>query len=308
MKLNYAMTIVVFLSVAGSVARGQSLSSGSSHEVPYAFSGDLRLDLEQAISLSPLRPDSLEIDKQKKSGLIAGAMSLALPGAGELYVGEYWKAASFLAAEAGLWIIYAAYETKGDDQTRLFESYADDYWSVVKYAQWVEQYGLALNPDADPAKLSNLYNQSNPSAPPWERVYWDRLNNAEIEIGKRTGTFFSHQLPIRPEQQYYELIGKYPQFNPGWADANVDNTNFHTALTQRFLDYSKMRGEANDFYNIASTATKLLVLNHILSALDAAWSASNHNKRVTMEAHIVPVNRPFGIVEFVPTARVQIGL
>ncbi|HEX9829948.1 MAG TPA: hypothetical protein VGB10_07020 [Bacteroidota bacterium] len=265
------------------------------------------MDVAYAATPVPARFDSLLMEQQKKSGLQAAAMSLALPGAGEFYVGDYWKAASFLAAEVGLWIVYAAYESKGDDQTKLFESYADQHWSVVKYAQWVEQYGQTLNPNADPAKLSGLINPNNPNAPPWERVYWDRLNAAENEIGKGTRTFFSHQLPMRPEQQYYELIGKYPQFNTGWEDAqNLNEINFHTDLTQRFLDYSKMRGEANDFYNIASTAGKLLVLNHVLSALDAAWSAASDNKRVTMEAHVLPVQRPFGIVEFVPTARVSV--
>lgn len=309
MKYRQFVITVLLLVMFSVPVFGQFSLQESQHESDFAFSGDLRLDLDQAVKSIPLRFDSLSVENQKKSGFLAGAMSIVIPGSGEFYVGEYWKAASFLAAEAGLWILYAAYDSKGEDQTRLFEDYADQYWSVVKYAEWVEQYGPTLNPDADPAKLTNLYNPNNSSAPPWTRVYWDRLNAAEIEIGKRTGTYFSHQLPIRPDQQYYELIGKYPQFNTGWADAeNLNEVNFHTALTPRFLEYSKMRGKANDFYNIAGTATKLLVLNHLLSALYAAWSAASYNKRVTMEAHIVPMQRPFGIVEFVPTARVQIGL
>jgi hypothetical protein len=67
-----------------------------------------------------------------------------------------------------------------------------------------------------------------------------------------------------------------------------------------------MRGKANDFYNIASTTASLLVVNHILSALDAAWSASQFNNRLKLEAHLIPTPRAYGFVEFVPTARLQI--
>ncbi|HXG37840.1 MAG TPA: hypothetical protein VNL36_03615 [Bacteroidota bacterium] len=268
------------------------------------LSGNLTIDLSEQAKQSLLAGDTVVVALERKSGLQAAAFSILLPGAGEYYVGDYWKAGGFLAAEVGLWLVYTVYTSKGNDQTSLFEEYADKNWSVVKYAQWIEQYGPQLNPEAQ--GLSGLVTSNDPNLPPWDRVDWVRLNRAEMEIGKKTGTFFSHQLPRRPEQQYYELIGKYGQYNPGWADANVDASNFHSALTKMFLDYSQMRGEANNFYNIAGTAAKLVVLNHVLSALDAAWSAAMHNRSLTVKAHVQPVQRPFGIVEFVPTARVSL--
>jgi hypothetical protein len=271
------------------------------------LTGNLARDLSSLDgSVGEKRDTVASVADRRKSGLQAAAFSMILPGAGEFYAESYWKAAAFLAAEVGLWVAYAIYDGKGDRQTALFEQYADRFWDVVKYAQWIEEYGKRLNPDARDEVLQNLYNRADINLPPWKRVYWDRLNAAEAEIGRRTGTYFSHQLPRRPEQQYYELIGKYPQYNPGWKDANVDNTNFHAKLTQRFLEYSAMRGKANDLYAIAGTAAKLIVLNHVLSAFDAAWTASRYNRRLELEAHIAPVPRPFGIVEFVPTAQLRL--
>ncbi len=298
------MTILRMLTVASLLLAAQSGMCQQTGPVTGAeLSGNLAIDLaeqaEHALSVS----DTVVSAVGRKSGLQAAAFSFLLPGAGEYYVGEYWKAGGFLAAELGLWVVYAAYTSKGNNQTDLFQDYADRNWSVVKYAQWIEQYGAQLNPEAQ--GLSGLITNNDPNLPPWDRVDWERLNRAEREIGKKTGTYFSHQLPRRPEQQYYELIGKYGQYNPGWADANVDASNFHSALTTMFLDYSRMRGRANDLYNIAGTAAKLVVLNHVLSALDAAWSAAMHNRSLTVETHIQPVPRPFGIVEFVPTARVR---
>ncbi len=281
----------------------QPLAHSSPTKV-FSLSGNLRLDVENSTRHGLALQDSASGAMLHKSGLQAAAFSILLPGAGEYYVGEYWKAGSFLAGEVGLWVAYAVYTSKGDDQTNFFQDFADQHWSVVKYALWIEQYGSQLNPDVK--NNTGLVTSNNPNLPPWLRVDWARLNAAEASIGQRTGTYFSHQLPRRPDQQYYELIGKYPQFNPGWDDANVNASNFYTDLTKRFRDYSEMRGKANDFYNIAGTAAKLIVLNHVLSALDAAWSAAHHNKTFKLEAHVSPIQRDFGVVEFVPTAQISV--
>lgn len=296
---------VVALVVLLSAGLGQYRIPGTRSSLQEQYlTGDFRYDLDRFFRQLDGAPDSVSGETRMKSGLAAAAYSILLPGAGEFYAENNLKAGSFLGAEVGLWILYAAYTSKGDNQTNIFQDYADEHWSVVKYAQWIEQYGTQLNSDV--TDNSGLVTSTNTSLPPWQRVDWAKINKVEAEIGLKTGTFFSHQLPMRPEQQYYELIGKYPQFNPGWDDANVDASNFHTALTQRFLDYSAMRGKANDFYNIASTAAKLVVVNHVLSALDAAWTASQYNKSVKLEAHVKPVQRDFGMVEFVPTAQLCI--
>jgi hypothetical protein len=66
-------------------------------------------------------------------------MSLVIPGAGEFYAGSYWKAAAFVIVEAAVITTAIIYDNKGDDQTERFENYADENWSVVKYAEWLAQ-------------------------------------------------------------------------------------------------------------------------------------------------------------------------
>jgi len=124
----------------------------------------------------------------------------------------------------------------------------------------------------------------------------------ERDIGLSTQPLFSHTLPSHGEQQYYELIGKYPQFDPGWDDGSgpVSETN----ISPHFKSYSLMRGYANDLYSKASTALVIVVVNHALSALDAAWSASRYNN-VHAELEMKMQRTPFG-VEVVPTATVSV--
>jgi hypothetical protein len=103
-------------------------------------------------------------------------------------------------------------------------------------------------------------------------VDWGELNRLERAIG----TFFSHTLPPYGEQQYFELIGKYPQFNQGWDDAPA-NFDYGDPLTPRFRYYSVERGKANDHYATATTFVTIALVNHALSAVDAAWSAAGFN-------------------------------
>jgi hypothetical protein len=262
-----------------------------------------------------------------ESPLLAGALSMAIPGAGQYYTKSNWSAGGFILAEAGLWVFYAAYYSKGNKQTDFFQNFADDHWSVVRYAEWIQGNATKLNPNPDVARFADFLipgTENRPpwervdwskinipgteNRPPWERVDWGKINAVENAIAQISGNGFTHQLPHRPEQQYFELIGKYPQFAAGWDDAGVMTKEriLNSDVSARFLEYSKMRGKANDFYNIATTGSVLIVLNHLLSALEAAWSAAQFNNQLKLEAHLQPTVRSIDFVEFVPTARVTI--
>ena len=206
----------------------------------------------------------------KKSPILAGVLSFLIPGAGEIYTEEYLKAGIFLAIEAAVITTAVVYDGKGDDKTIEFQNYADAYtnpehnWSVVRYAELLNQYegaNISINPDI------NL--------PPWERVSWEEVNAAE------TG---SHKLPPYGEQQYYELIGKYHQYSSGWNDFSGGGNK--DEISPNFTFYAGMRGEANDFYSVASTAVIGIYVNHFLSALDAVWSATQYNKDLAVRVRL----------------------
>lgn len=273
------------------------------------MTGNARLDLLSNLGSVALR-DSVpsrmsDYELNKKSALLAGALSLAIPGAGEYYTKSYWRAGGFVIAEAALWVFYASYTKKGNNQTNLFQDFADQHWSVVRYATWIQDNAPKLNPVAS---FTDYLIPGTGNLPPWQQVDWTKLNAVENLIAQVAGNGFTHQLPHRPEQQDDELIGKYPQFAAGWDDAGVMTPQriVNSDVSQRFLDYSKMRGKANDFYNVATTGAILLVANHLLSALDAAWSAAQFNNNLKIEAHLQPTVRSADFVEFVPTAKIMI--
>ena len=218
----------------------------------------------------------------RKSPMLSGLFSAIIPGAGQVYNEDYWIAGIFVALEAALITTAVIYDKKGDDQTASFEAYADENWSVVDYAEWLNTYenaSIVINPDE--------------SLPPWERVNWSELNAAEVG---------SHTLPPHGEQQYYELIGKYHQYSPGWNDYN-GGSNIDL-ISSNFTYYAGERGKANDFYNTASTAVVGIYINHLLSAAEAVWGATRFNSNLAVNFRVETENIAGG-VELVPTLKMK---
>ncbi len=225
----------------------------------------------------------------KKSPLIAGALSFVLPGAGQFYTENYWKTALFVVIEGAAITTAVVYDKKGDNQTADFQKFANQNWSVVRYAQWLMDHKAQLNLPDD----CNITINPDASLPPQQRVNWDELNHCE--------QVFSHRLHPYGDQQYYELIGKYPQFSPGWVTFQGDD--YHN-IPQIFHDYSHMRGKANDYYNVAAKAVIAIYVNHVLSILDAVLDAVSYNKNLVMNVRVKKENVAFN-EELIPTFNIK---
>ena len=264
-----------------------------------------------------LAGDSIQTEVPKPySPITAGLLSAVIPGAGQFYTQSYWQSITTFSVEAAMWVLYAVYNTKGNRQTNNFQTYADHNWSVVLYVNWIK----ATFPGIDVSGVITSANVNLQKQSPWLCVDWTKLNAVEgiLADGATTGLYdgyngFTHQLPMRPDQQYYELIGKYPQFIGGWDDAwNGSNPLYSDAdlramdagtmnVSANFSLYSAMRGQANTYYAVASTASYILIANHVLSALEAAWNAAHKNHEMRMHASILPRELPDGCVEYVPS-------
>ncbi len=108
-----------------------------------AYTGNLNIDnkisfdaVQKEISKRILNPES----KGKKSPWLGALFSVVVPGAGEFYAESYWKTGIFLAIEAAVITTAVIYNKKGNNQTDFFQNYADNNWSAVRYAQWLNVY------------------------------------------------------------------------------------------------------------------------------------------------------------------------
>jgi TM2 domain-containing membrane protein YozV len=189
--------------------------------------------------------------------------SALIPGAGELYTKSYIKAGVFFLVEAASWAIYGNYSGKGKDEEKNYQNYADAHWSADVWNSWYENYQGEIT-DAHASTMEKY------------------LGGDESATTK---------------QQYYEMIGKYPAFYVGWDFVKYeDNRDFFDTINMDSLEsvqqsssligeYMDMRDKSNKFFRIARSATNFIIINHILSAIDAAWTAKRHNNRL-IEASI----------------------
>lgn len=226
---------------------------------------------------------------ERKSPVKAGLFSLVVPGAGQFYNGDILLSAVFVVAEAALITTAVIYNNKGNNQTDYFQNYADQHWNVKAYAQWTLNHLSNLNPSLNASDFNVFDNNGN--------VVWSELNRLEMAIGDG----YSHNLPPHGEQQYYEEIGKYPQFSSGWDDFTGDD--YHN-ISPHYMYYSDQRGEANDLYKVSTRAVSLLYINHVLSALEAAWGATRFNRNLSVNMRLRALNLTDRI-EYVPTMNIS---
>jgi hypothetical protein len=179
-------------------------------------------------------------------------LSAVIPGAGEFYNKSFLKGLAFLGVEAGAWAVYAIYTKSGNEKTDEFENYADSHWSEDKYwrsiAEDARKNGQVIDPN-------------------------DRRSLRDYELAH-----FSHFLPETPNQTYYENIGKYDQFNAGWDDSISGEARKRDSANRGL--YTRMRKKANDQFKIATYGTSVVLINHVISALDAAYTTYRFNREI----------------------------
>ncbi len=299
---------VTSLVIAVTCAGAQTRSSD------FVGTGDLRTDLFgftelQGLSHSWHGDSTLAPATERKSPILAAGLSLVVPGAGEFYSGTYWKAALFFAAEAALWSLAYSYNKRGDRGTDAFNTFADTHWSVVRYIDYTlknlvpsgSQYNLWKSGGPPPSTVPD----------PWDYVNWSELNRMEHDVSATSeGSFYSHTLPVHGDQQYYEEIGKYEQFNSGWDDVSPnlppDYATIKANESANALSYTYQRAQANGFYTKAATFVAVALVNHLVSAIDAAFSASAYNHAIRAEVGVQTVPDGLGSVS-VPVVTILVN-
>lgn len=296
---NILMILLTLAIAGGSFAQKadpSKVNSGKTDSLQVRFTGSLLEDSKAALdSYDDSYKTGTVAMEGKKSPVLAGLFSLIIPGSGEVYAKSYWKAAAFIAIEAAAIGASIYYNKKGDDATLDFQRYANSNWSAVRYAEWLNKFASSLA-SADGKKVeANIPIDPDAAKNPWDRVSFADINAVERQISS-----FSHVLPAYGDQQYYELIGKYHQFNHGWLKSDPNTAEYMNNLPQQMLDYAQMHIKPDEtFYKYADRAMVVIVINHFLSALDAAWSAGRYNKNLAVNMQLKQINLA-GVNEIYP--------
>ena len=246
----------------------------------------------------------------KRNILIAGGLSILYPGLGQAYNRHWIKASTAFLIETGLIIAYSTWQSNGTQGVEDFEAYAVAHWSPLRYAIWLNEHESVYTGTDIPLVDIDFTNPSGWSDADKQIVtnFFNDIRAAErISHSAASGAIFSHVLPYHGEQQYYELIGKYFQYAPGWDDYENfgDPNNFPlpdgSNVSDRFWKYAADHKKANDYLRKASRVTSFFILTRFVAGFDALISA--HFNNVSLEAsNIVLPNQ-----EVISTATLSIG-
>ncbi len=168
------------------------------------------------------------------------------------------------------------------------EAYAESwikagFFAAVEVGAWVsynhyQKKGMDLEDDF------KAYADRN-----WSKERWDAWYSGLPDEAKSA---FSHTLPSRKTQQYYEMIGKYMEFNAGWIDVKNPDPDIAKQDTSKMsLFYMALRERSNKALKVASAMTGVVLANHVLSALDAAWTARVFKKEIKQKIEIEYIYR-----------------
>lgn len=234
------------------------------------FTGSPSIDLKNIGQCEISVGDSTGVaNDKKKLRFLAAVMSFAVPGSGEIYAENYWMAGVFLTIEAISIITAVTYEKKGDDKTLENKKFANENWDVKDYAEFIKTRALASDRQEIIDKGNQIFDSQG-------NVVWSVLNYLEdaLNVG-------SHKLDPFGTQQYYEMIGKYEQFQDGWKNNSLGWD------IRRIRDYYMgERHKADKLYGVALTFINIIIINHLASAVDAILSVNRYNSRLNMNASI----------------------
>lgn len=290
-----------------------ALSSSSSEQASSLSSSSMsRRDLLGPVKVSKVNGID-EMKGQYKSPRKALFLSLVIPGSGQLYVGgskfTYARGVIYLALEAGLWAgWYYNSVYKYDKQVDKYKKFANKHYSIGRYENAMYDLYNSLNDASEEARFVERYMSSRESF--CEALY----GNAGVR-----GCYTGKQLPYAEESAHKRFFGDKPQslekerddgfyessevyqiisgstYVLGWDDVDsvalvgsldLEDPNSATVSlghSDNRSKYRSMRSRANDLANMQAWFIGGLILNHLVSAVDAAFTANSHNKSLYEE-------------------------
>lgn len=237
---------------------------------------------------------------------VALLSSALIPGSAQAANGKWGRAAIYFLTDVVSLTMHLERNASARQNERTYMAYADENWSVTAYAQWLVAYSQANGINNGWEQIAGEIAGMDPL---WgnTRQEWSVLGQGFLRIIRgvevqtpfffdngRVASNFSHVVQDYGSQQYYELMSKYYQFQPGWQDFHLDRINDpnheyrypwnNSMITDNFIEGRDRAAEFNDQYRQAGNFLRLMMVNHVISAFDGYFMVKLKNSRIETSA------------------------
>ena len=196
-------------------------------------------------------------------------MSAVVPGMGEIVTGHWLRGLPFVAVDIATWVLYAHYETEGRDWRSTYEAFADAHW---RYTGDTNGNGN-IDVDETPGWQENL------------RDYYDGQYGLNYDYWDPSSPY-NCTCPYIPKeedkQHYYENIGKYLYYYPGWDDWEWNGDPATSDSRSRRLEYGEMRQESNTNFDNATNMIVVAMATRLASMVQTVLLMRNDTRNVEL--------------------------
>jgi len=241
-------------------------------------------------------------------------LSLLLPGAGQMYVGgstaTYVRGGVYMALEVFMWSSWGYFSIhKYNQQVKKYKKFAKRHYSIGRYEIAMRDLYLA---DADiygkefynrymgtrKSFCEAVYGEASTAGCYYEGVLFanddQHVSNFVTRYQRDNDITLADEIKnfkggFDKEAEVFQLISEN-SYVLGWDDITdqvgvknlaLDSVGYgavQLAKSDNLSKYRSMRKKANDYADMQALFIGGLILNHIVSAVDAALTANSHNK------------------------------
>ena len=242
--------------------------------------------------------------KEYRSPKVAMLMSLCIPGLGQAYIKNYWRTGLYLAAEAAIIGISVVFMNKGKDKYNQATGFADRNFSATKMETYYRNLENWLRGQVDSTSVQTAL----------DNISMDTLNTFKNDYAAKNQNFYSTIKDKAYTQGWSDCEPTFAAIqgvDPGLIiipDAGYQNrylrlgNSTDSLYLSYFIDiknkdngalipdgemqygysadqrtFRTLMSQSNDNYKTATTVLFIILINHVVSAVDALISANMYN-------------------------------
>lgn len=224
--------------------------------------------------------------KEYRSPKIAMLLSFLLPGAGEVYAKNAVRATTFGLVEVGIIAAGAAYAIKGKNQTEEAQMFADQHYRVDLFKKYYDT--LAKNfPTIVDTIFKSYYYEVQPT------TFSKNTHDFNDIISDQVGPFIQGWDDVTPRfntnfelsDTTYHRIQKDTSTTATYDSSYLvfqgkDSTKIAYGFSKNQDVYNSKISKGNKSYKVSKSIFTLLLINHVISALDAGICAKAYNDKL----------------------------